>query len=76
MVIIPKSLHIDSKAEKVAGRYPDEGVWVMLEGETIEVSKGVGYPKETYMVVRGGKELFLVKLGRESAPKLQSYYFS
>ena len=64
MVIIPKSMYIASKAEKVAGRYPDEGVWVMVEGESIEVSKGAGAPKETYMVVRGGKDLFLVKLSR------------
>ena len=66
MVIIPKAWHISSKAEKVAGRYPDEGVFVMLEGETItiEASKELGAPSETYMVARAGKELFLVKLNR------------
>ena len=64
MVIIPKAWSISSKAEKVAGRYPDEGIWVMVDGETIELFSGFGSQKETYMVVRGGNELFLVKMNR------------
>ena len=61
-VIIPYATRILSEAKKVAGRYSTEAILEMHEGDTVEVSKGVGF--ETYMAVKAGNELLLVKKSR------------
>ena len=62
-VIIPYSSGIETSAKRVAGRYLTEAILEMRVGDTVEVRKAGGTP-ETYMVVQGGNELFLVKKNR------------
>lgn len=62
-VIIPYSSGIETNAKRVAGRYPTEAILEMYVGDTVEVRKAGGTP-ETYMVVKAGNELFLVKKNR------------
>ena len=62
-VIIPWSVEIRTTAKKIAGRYPEEAILEMKLGDTVTVSKGSD-AVETYMVVQGDNELFLVKKNR------------
>ena len=62
-VIIPWSVEIRTTAQKIAGRYPEEAILEMKLGDTVTVSKGSD-AVETYMVVQGDNELFLVKKKR------------
>ena len=62
-VIIPWSTEIKTSAKKIAGRYPEEAILEMKLGDTVIVSKGSD-AVETYIVVQGGNELFLVKKNR------------
>ena len=62
-VIIPWSSEIKTTAKKIAGRYPEEAILEMKVGDTVTVQKDSTHP-ETYMVVQGGNELFLVKKNR------------
>lgn len=62
-VIIPWSSEIKTTATKIAGRYPEEALLEMKVGDTVTVQKDSTCP-ETYMVVQGGNELFLVKKKR------------
>lgn len=62
LVIIPYATRIVSESKRVAGRYPTEAILEMHEGDTVEVSKGLGF--ETYMAVKAGNELLLVKKSR------------
>lgn len=62
LVIIPYATKIVSESKRVAGRYPTEAILEMHEGDTVEVSKGLGF--ETYMAVKAGNELLLVKKSR------------
>lgn len=62
-VIIPWSSEIKTTAKKIAGRYPEEAILEMKVGDTVTVCKGSD-AVETYVVVQGGNELFLVKKNR------------
>lgn len=64
MVIIPYVENIIHTAKRIAGRYYDEAIFEMREGDTVEVSKSLEGEVETYMAVRAGNELFLVKKTR------------
>lgn len=64
MVVVPKALQIVSNAEKIAGRYPDEGIFTLREGDTIEVSKSIAGPRDIYMAIKARNEMFLVKKSR------------
>ena len=61
-VIIPYATRIVSNSKKIAGIYSTEAILEMHEGDIVELSKGVGF--ETYMAVRAGNELLLVKKTR------------
>lgn len=62
-VIIPHSTKIETTAEKIAGRYPEEAILEMHAGDTVKVNKGGAEP-ENYMAVQAGNELFLIKKNR------------
>ena len=63
-VIIPWSTEeIKTTAKRIAGRYPEEAILEMKLGDIVTVGKGSD-AVETYMVVQGGNELFLVKKKR------------
>lgn len=62
-VIIKESLLIKTDAVKIAGRNLTEAILEMRAGDTVKVSRGEPF-SETYMVVQGGNELFLVKKNR------------
>ena len=62
-VIIQYSSGIETEAKKIAGKTPTEGIFEMHVGETVTVKKAENI-SETYMVVQGGNELFLVKKNR------------
>lgn len=64
LVIIPYAGQLVSSAEKIAGRYPTEGIFVMHAGDTVEVSKSCWGHRIVYMAVQAGNELFLVKKNR------------
>ena len=61
-VFIPYSSGIETKAKKVAGIYSTEAILEMKVGETVTVKKADAF--ETYLVVKAGNELFLVKKTR------------
>ena len=62
-VLVPYAPLIKTEAEKIAGRYPEEGIFKMHVGDTIVLQKKEGIP-ETYMAVRAGNEMVLVKKNR------------
>lgn len=62
-VIIQYSSGIETTCKRLAGRNPTEAILKMHEGDTVKVSKAGGI-SETYMVVKAGNELFLVKKNR------------
>lgn len=64
LVIIPYSTIIETTGKKIAGRYPTEAILEMRSGDIVKVSKCSNIEAETYMVVQGGNELFLVKKNR------------
>ena len=62
-VIIPYSSIIETTAQRIAGRYPEEAILEMKAGDTVKVDKAGAVP-EIYMAVQAGNELFLVKKNR------------
>lgn len=62
-VIIPLAAKIETKARKIAGRYPVEAIIEMYAGDTVTVNK-FGAKPEVYMAVQAGNELLLVKKNR------------
>jgi len=62
-VIIPYSSTIETTAQRIAGRYPEEAILEMKVGDTVKVNKA-GAVSEIYMAVQAGNELFLVKKNR------------
>ena len=64
LVVVSNALWLKTDAERVAGKYENEGAFAMHEGETIEVCKDTRGISETFMVVRAGNELGLFKKNR------------
>ncbi|MGM9969999.1 MAG: hypothetical protein ACI35S_06355 [Anaeroplasma sp.] len=62
-VIIPHSADIKTTARSLAGRYSTEAILKMNAGDTVMVNKA-DEVTETYMAVKAGNELFLVKKNR------------
>lgn len=55
LVIIPYAKKIGSNLARIAGRYYTEAIFEMKESDTVTVND------QTFMAVRAGNELFLVK---------------
>lgn len=64
LVIIPWARHIVTNLKRIAGRYYYEAIYEMHAGDTIEVSKSSSGPREVYMAVQAGNEMFLIKKNR------------
>lgn len=64
LVIVPQAQQMKSSAKRIAGRYYHEGILEMREGDTVEVSKSLEGEVETYMAVKAGNEMFLIKKTR------------
>lgn len=63
-VIIPWAQNIVTNLKRIAGRYYYEAIYEMHAGDTIEVSKSSSGPREVYMAVQAGNEMFLIKKNR------------
>ena len=63
-LIVPNALQIVTNMRRIAGRYYYEAIYGMHAGDTIEVSKSSSGPREVYMAVKAGNEMFLIKKNR------------
>lgn len=61
-VIIPYANKIKTKSKKIAGKYPQEAILEMHEGDTLELSKNG--KKDIFMAVKAGNEIFLIRKSR------------
>ena len=59
LLVVIKFGWFETTAKRVAGRYSYDAVLEMHKGDTVTISKGMNYPKQTFEVIESGKELFL-----------------
>lgn len=63
LVIIPHGF-IETTSKKIAGRYPYESILEMHEGDILKISNSLNSTYHTYMAVKAGNEMFLIKKNR------------
>lgn len=60
LVIIPRAEQIITSATRIAGRYYNEAILEMRDGDTVEVSKNKNGESEVYTAVQKENEIYLV----------------
>lgn len=64
MLVIPYGIVKDTSATRIAGRYMDEGIYIIHNENYISVQKGNGGRFAKYKAVLVDNELYLVELSR------------
>ena len=59
LLVIIKFGWFDTTAKRIVGKFSFDGVLEMHKGDTVTISKGMYYPKQTFEVIESGKDLLL-----------------
>ena len=59
LLVIIKFGWFDTTAKRIVGKFSFDGVLEMHKGDTVTISKGMYYPKQTFEVIESGKDILL-----------------